>query len=322
MKTLAAIDVGSNAIRFVVAMIGDDRRLRLIKTLRAPVRLGRDVFKTGFIEKGTAKEAVAAFLQFKKNITKYKVRYVKAVATSATREAANRREFVEFVALKSGIHLCLVNGDDEALLIHRMLAEHFRFQGKRSLIMDIGGGSVELVFANSGQLRLVRSFPLGTVRLLNDLKNVEPAQQVEQLEKWVHRAAPQFRRAVQDAGFDRPVNMFIGTGGNIEALGRLRKTLLRRKETNFLEASELNSLIQKLESLSYRERVQKLELRKDRADVIVPAAVVLREVMAMARARRVLIPGLGLKDAILADMKRVLEGSGPGIGCSCWSHLS
>lgn len=319
MKTIAAIDVGSNAIRLVIGAVDEDYKVRTIKTLRAPVRLGEDVFKTGFIEKGTAKKAALAFVKFKNFARKYNVKYIKAVATSAVREAANRREFIEYIALKSGVHLSLIDGDEEALAIQNLMTSTYKLQNKKCLLMDIGGGSIEIVLSNSGRLKMNKSFKLGTVRLLHEIKTKDPKVQEVRIQKILNKYRPFIKRYISQS-FSGSPSVFIGTGGNIETLGRLRKKLLKTESVHFLTLKELNQLISHLQKMNYKQRIDKLKLRKDRADVIVPAALTLKMVLELSKAKKIFIPGLGLKDGILYQMAQKLKKPKPHISCDCWYY--
>jgi exopolyphosphatase / guanosine-5'-triphosphate,3'-diphosphate pyrophosphatase len=300
METLAAIDIGSNAIRLVIGEMDDYGDIKILKKVREPVRLGQDVFATGEISQKTFEKAVASFLKFKDLMRSHGVNRAKAVGTSALRECKDRKSFIEAVKKASGIEIEVIDGIEEGRLIFSAVAHKVHLEDRTALLIDIGGGSVELTVADHGKPCATRTFKLGTVRLLQMLseKSLKESDLSELLQK--HLDPVRSFMATQSKG--RHFDLTIGTGGNFECLGKLRVALLQKSSIFSMTRRELDELIAHLSSMSIKERIQFLRLRPDRADVVVPAAIVTSAIMDIAKIEVLMIPYVGLRDGILSDL--------------------
>lgn len=306
MATLAAIDVGSNAIRLAIADVDASRKLDIVEMLREPVRLGQDVFTRGSFSEDTIDAAVGAFQRFRDAIALHRASRVRAVATSAVREALNRELFVDRVSAGAGIDLELISPEEEARLIHLAIAGRVGMKNKLALLIDIGGGSTEISIASGDTILSTESFRIGAVRLLRVLDEQKHG------EKQFHILLDEYmeavrKRIVQDIG-SRTFDFAVGTGGNIETLADLRNAASGRNRDETLKTSEIDDLLKRLQALSYERRVEQFGLRPDRADVIIPAAHVLRTILRAARISDVIVPNVGLKDGVLLDMADELFG--------------
>ncbi|MGA9115527.1 MAG: Ppx/GppA phosphatase family protein [Bacteroidota bacterium] len=307
MPVIAAVDVGSNAIRLAIAEAEAEDRITVLENVRDPVRLGQDVFTSGSIAEETMDRAVETFRGFRVLMDKHGVRLTKAVATSATREAFNREIFVDRVSQASGVDIEAVGPEEEARLIHRAVSARINLRNRLALLVDIGGGSVEITLTRNDEILSTESFRMGAVRLLQVLEEKKHGERHfnRLVQEYVEAAR---KRIVKEVG-EKPVDLCVGTGGNIESLADLRRELFPRKGEAGLTREELDALIRKLQGMSFDGRVQQLRLRPDRADVIVPAAIVLQKILRLAGADAVQIPGVGLKDGLLRDMAEELYGS-------------
>ncbi|MCS6806313.1 MAG: Ppx/GppA phosphatase family protein [Acidobacteriota bacterium] len=300
MPTIAAIDVGSNAMRLVVGSVNGSRGLQLLESLREPVRLGQDVFTQGLIGEPTLERAIEAFVRFRKVIDAHNVQRVRAVATSAMREAFNRDIVIDRLTQASGIEVQVIDPEEEARLIHLAVNEALNLKNKLAMLVDIGGGSVEVTLAANGQIIATESFNMGTVRLLQKLEEKQRGQR--QFNTLVREYVDATRRRLRKEIGQQKIDVCVGTGGNIETLGDLRQTLLNRQQNTLITDDELDAIIKQLQSLSYEERMRTLRLRPDRADVIMPAAIVLQKILKQAGVAEVMIPHVGLKDGLLLDI--------------------
>jgi exopolyphosphatase/guanosine-5'-triphosphate,3'-diphosphate pyrophosphatase len=306
MPTLAAIDVGSNAIRLIIGTVDGERRLTINENIRESVRLGGDVFTKGTISEETIERAVEAFQRFKENAEKYGVKWARAVATSATREAMNKELFIDRVVQASGIEINVIGPEEEARLIHLAVSERVNLKNKLAMLVDIGGGSAEITLATNGNILSTESFRMGAVRLLQVLEEKKHGERHfnQLVREYVDAAQKRIKKEIGN----RNINVCVGTGGNIETLGELRKELFSKERSNLIQLDELDTLVKKLQGMTCEERVQQLRLRPDRADVIVPASVVLQRIMKSANVDEVIIPNVGLKDGLLIDMVQELYG--------------
>ena len=305
---LAAIDVGSNAMRMQVAELLPGFILKPIKSIRSPVRLGRDVFTQQIISDSSIKKAVRALRSFSEWMHKLQVTQYIAVATSAAREAVNQRQFLEAVRKESGVELQVLAGEEEARVVYMAVHRRLPLGDRSVLVVDIGGGSVELILGQGGQVRALESLKMGTVRMLSKLGGNESSpdfvqrarEYVEATRSWVDYWLQQ-----------QTVDLFVATGGNAEELGDLAQRLFAKASNDVVTSGELDHIVGLLESLTLDERQKKLGLRLDRADVLMPALIVLQSLLRQTGSSSIVIPHVGLKDGLLEDLRFQALGQRP-----------
>lgn len=305
MVNISAIDVGSNAMRMVVGEVDETWRVTTIQNTRLPVRLGQDVFSKGYVEEKTIQQTEEAFLRFKHISESFSIQHLRAVATSAAREARNRDLLVDRVFRTSGIEIEIISGEEEARLIHTAVAHVLDLKNKRTLLIDIGGGSVEVTISTGQNIISTDSYNMGTVRLLEKLNGKNKTN--PPFGTLIREYAEAARYRIEQNLGDRKIQICAGTGGNVEEIGRLRQKLFKAESDRFITLEELEKLIDRLDNMSYEERMHKLKLRPDRADVILPASIVLHLIAREAGAKQIMIPSVGLKDGILLDITETLS---------------
>jgi exopolyphosphatase/guanosine-5'-triphosphate,3'-diphosphate pyrophosphatase len=307
MQTIAAIDVGSNAIRMIVGRFNETRQVEVIENIRLPVRLGTDAFGSSRLREVTIQQTVNAFRHFQRVASDLEVTKIRAIGTSAMREATNGDILIDRVLRATGIGIETISGEEEARLIHLAVANTINLKGKHAVLIDIGGGSVEVTIAEDKKVISTESYNMGTVRLLQKLNGesksffslASPKHPLSLLIREYTEAARQ--RIDREIG-NAKVDVCAGTGGNVEEMGRLRQKLFKRDSDKLITMGELQDLIEELSSMSVKDRIRKLKLRSDRADVILPATVVLQLIAREAGVKQVAIPHVGLKDGLLLDM--------------------
>jgi exopolyphosphatase/guanosine-5'-triphosphate,3'-diphosphate pyrophosphatase len=300
MQRLAAVDIGSNAIRLVIGQIDQHGDITVLKKYREPVRLGKDVFASGEISEKTRLKAIAAFMRFRDHIKDGQIKYVKAVATSALREAKNRDLFVSQVKEASGISIEVIDGIEEGRLIYSAVSHRVNLNDKVALLIDIGGGSVELTIADHGVRKATQTFKLGTVRLLQLIET--RGLKENNLRPLIDGLMGPVRDFLNKQTEKLHIDIAVGTGGNFETLGKLRVALLHKNSIFSMTSNEVSELAAHLETMSVKERIQFLRLRPDRADVVIPAAHVTLAVMEAAQTEVLVIPYVGLRDGILGEL--------------------
>src|SRR5205809_1696686 len=299
MPTIAAIDVGTNAIRLCIANVNGDGGYQTVYNVRAPVRLGQDVFTKGAISAHTIDKTVETFTEFKQKLEEHAVTHTKAVGTCALREAINRDAVLKAVNKASGIEISIIGGEEEARLIHLAAKATVNLKNKVALLIDIGGGSVEVVLADDTNVLCTESYAMGTVRLL---KILDEKAGEERFNRLVTEYVDATQRRLQQEIGNQKIDVCVGTGGSIESIGDLRQKLFDKNSNQKITAEELKSLVKKLRGTTFEERIQDMRLRPDRADVIVPAAIVLQKIVQQAGVAEVIIPGVGLKDGVLMEI--------------------
>jgi exopolyphosphatase/guanosine-5'-triphosphate,3'-diphosphate pyrophosphatase len=245
-------------------------------------------------------QGVAAFLEFESLLRMHDVTVCRAVATSALRDATNAQLFIDRVRRATGISIEVITGDEEARLIYGAVSNLVPLQNGTSLLLDIGGGSVELTLIHRGALIFSDSVNLGTVRLLEMVRGKKNDQEL--LLRLLRQYADRIKTRIARTKKVRTITRLIGTGGNIDTLGDLRKSVLGKKGTRSLHRIELLRLMKTLQGMTLKERVDKLKLRPDRADVIIPAMALVAGVMSESKVNTIMIPHTGLRDGVLFDL--------------------
>jgi exopolyphosphatase/guanosine-5'-triphosphate,3'-diphosphate pyrophosphatase len=295
---MAAVDVGSNAIRFLAAEFGALGVYQVLEEERVPVRLGHDVFLTGRLTPEAIDAAVQAIAGFRGRMEELGIGDYRAVATSATRESRNGAELVGRVRREAGIELEVITGQEEARLVYLAVANRVQMGDDKWITVDVGGGSVEVALVDANGILWSESHVMGSVRLLEELSTAgdEPGRFQRLLREYA--ATLQIPVIAQHWN---PRGM-VATGGNAEALARLAGTNAERGTVASVPLQSLRGAIELLSKLSYRQRVEQLGLREDRADVILPAAMIYERVASLVDAAEVLVPAVGLKDGVLLDL--------------------
>jgi exopolyphosphatase/guanosine-5'-triphosphate,3'-diphosphate pyrophosphatase len=283
---LAAVDIGSNAIRFQVSSVlehEDKVMFKKVEYVRFPLRLGHDVFTTNRISRASIEKFKKLMKAYKLLLELYEVDDYLFCATSAMRESENGHELVAEVSKELGIHIQIIDGQLEASLINKAIASYLL--DKTYLHIDVGGGSTELNLFTGGKKIKTRSFKIGSVRVLEH--HDSPLMWTD-MEKWVKG------HVKKDYG---PVTA-VGTGGNISKIFELAR--VRDGKTMLLK--QIKDIKKLIESKSMEERIYQLQMNPDRADVIIPAADIYIKVMEWARSTKILVPEVGLKDGILLHL--------------------
>lgn len=294
---VAAVDIGSNAIRFTAAEFLDPSERVELEARRVPVRLGHSAYLTGLLDPQNIEAAVEALASFGRRIDALGIRDVRVVATSAVRESRNGAELVERVLRASGLRIETITGEEEARLVWLAVRDRFPLEG-RWILADLGGGSLEVSVVRRSGIEWSESHPLGTVRLLEELGGTDPGSG-DRLRALLARHSSTLRLPVLD---DEGLAGLIATGGNIEALAKLAGAERDVRGVGRLPLSGLDALNRRLAELTYRQRVRKLGLREDRADVIVPAGRIYARVAELSGATEIVVPNVGVKDGVLMDL--------------------
>jgi exopolyphosphatase/guanosine-5'-triphosphate,3'-diphosphate pyrophosphatase len=280
---LAAVDIGSNAIRFQVSSVlkRDDRVLfKKLEYIRFPLRLGHDVFATGKISPQSMTRFVKLMRAYKLLIELYEVDDYMFCATSAMRESENGEELVQRVHEELGIMINVIDGNLEAQLINQAIGS---FLGNETYLhIDVGGGSTELNLYVAGKKVKTRSFKVGSVRIL---EQTDSPVMWSDMEQWVRRnVKPEYGKVTA-----------VGTGGNITKIFELAQL----KPGKLLSLRKIHQIRKMIEQYSIEDRIYQLQMNPDRADVIVPASHIYAKVMEWANAKNILVPEVGLKDGII-----------------------
>jgi exopolyphosphatase/guanosine-5'-triphosphate,3'-diphosphate pyrophosphatase len=316
MPRFAALDLGSNALRLRIVEADapplDREQLSLldesssafreVTSLRAPVRLGSEVFVTGRLASASIGQACTALREFRQAMDVAKVDAYRATATSAVREASNGATLVERARREAGIELEVIEGIEEARLIQLAVARRLGLGDRRALLVDVGGGSTELTYLDRGRNAFSMSLPVGTVRLLETYlrgaKTVDRTRQkllFEGVDRALAEAVPQLRKI--------PFEVVVGTGGSVDTLSELCP--VKGGHAGYPRAVDMGAartLLNKLFAMTVEQRRDTYGLRPDRADTIVTASSIFVRVAELFKATAIVAPGVGLKEGILEEL--------------------
>ena len=284
---LAAIDIGSNAMRLLfcrVYEVSGKPHFSKEELIRMPIRLGEDVFTKGKISEQKEERLITSLRGFSELIKAYDVTAFRAVATSAMRDASNGAEIIARAKKESGIDVEIIDGKLEAALVFSNHIEELLNPKYAYLYIDVGGGSTELTLYFNQKVIAAKSFNVGTVRML---LNKDEKEEWEEMKAWLKQ---------KTVGI-HPLSA-IGSGGNINKIFKMAN----KKETKHLTYDKLKGQYEMLCSYTYEERVERLGLKPDRADVIIPAAKIFLTVMKIADIDKIYVPQIGLSDGIVHDL--------------------
>lgn len=312
-ERIAAIDVGSNSIRLLVAEYDPASGLSIIDELKDQPRLAAGLAATGCLNEAAIDRAIQSLGRMREVCQRRGVRRIAAVATAAVREAENGPWFVRRVRQELDIPLRIIDAETEAALSYRSVAHHFRLAGARTLVADIGGGSLELIGAVDGLVELTLSLPLGAVRLteLHLLGERAHHKEIAALRAHIRR---QLKRAI--SGREWAAATIIGSGGTFTSLGRMvqaRRGLPTGETVHGVSVAtaEVEQLIDWLMSRSPDQRRQVAGLNPERADIILAGLAVTAELLDWVRARTLTVSAFGLREGLLLEMAGAEEAVAP-----------
>jgi len=283
----AAIDIGSNAVRLLIADIIENNGSISFKKntlVRVPLRLGDDAFLQQQLSERKSTDLIKTMQAFRNLMDVYKVVDYMAYATSAMREAKNGPDIVKRIKEEANIDLEIVQGQKEAGMIYASHADQNIDKNKNYLYVDVGGGSTELSLFSAGELWASKSFNIGTIRMLD---NQDTEESWTEMKEFIRENTKHFK-----------VISGIGTGGNINKLYRMSE----EKDNAPLTFGKLKSLYNYLNSFSLKDRINVLGLNMDRADVIIPACEIYLTVMKCANIKNIYVPTVGLVDGIIQTL--------------------
>ena len=282
----AAIDIGSNAVRLLIAdILEKDKKIYYTKNtlLRVPLRLGDDAFIDQKISNSKFQDMVKTMRAFRDLMDVYKVKDYMACATSAMRDSKNGAEVVA-ACQEVGIDIQIIDGGVEAKIIYNAYLRGIMDKDKVYLYIDVGGGSTEISLFANGELVDSKSFNLGTIRILD---NQDKPETWDDLRSWVREKTKGYK------------NIYgIGTGGNINKLSRIANS----KEDKPMSYAKIKAIYDHLNALSLRDRIHDAGLRSDRADVIIPAAEIFMTIMKVGKLNNIVAPRVGLVDGIIQKL--------------------
>jgi exopolyphosphatase/guanosine-5'-triphosphate,3'-diphosphate pyrophosphatase len=304
---LAAIDVGSNSVHMVVADVAPDGRIAVVDRVKEMLRLGRGAFTTGRLSAEAMELGVRAMQTFARLAKARRVERLRAVATSAVREADNGGAFVHRLRRETGLPVHVISGGEEAELIFRAARHALGLEGGPDLLVDVGGGSVELVLVRDGKPLWLRSLPLGVTRLTERFLAGDPpsGRRIKRLEKHLDRELGTLLATARYGGVRRAV----GTSGTVNTLVAMARAArgddLARLHGASASATEVHRLRRRILALPAARRAELPGIDGKRVDLMPAAAVLIDFVMARASASNLVACGWALREGVLLELAGV-----------------
>ena len=284
----AAIDIGSNAVRLLLCEVFETDSgpyFRKISLIRMPIRLGSDAFILGKISGEKTQRLTDTIQGFRHLVAAYRPLDFRACATSAMREAANGEKIRQHIRKETGVNIRIIDGKEEARTIFANNPWNHLPAGNAWLFVDVGGGSTEITIHANGRT-VSHSFGIGTIRLLEDLVR---RSQWKAMKDWIREHTRHLKKV--DA---------VGSGGNINKIIKLAKCTDGRS----ISLAKMKKVKGHLKFFSIDERITKLGLKPDRADVIMPALKIYASVMKWGGIDTISVPQIGLADGLVRLMYR------------------
>lgn len=292
IRKLAAIDIGSNAIRLLINYVYEfpksDPVFNKTALVRMPVRLGKDVFTEKRISDRSAGRMIDAMKAFRLMMDIYGVEEYLAFATSAMRESENGKEILKKIKKKANIKVKIIDGETEARLIFASELNRFVIDGNNYLYVDVGGGSTELTLIKNNRVGISKSFEIGTVRLMEGRvdNSIYP-----EMKKWIEENIRKYQ-----------VDL-IGSGGNINHVYKYSGVKLGKP----LPGSYVRKNFKIIREMSFEERLREFNMKPDRADVIEYALEIYVKVMKWTRAKKIHVPKIGISDGMIRSLYQELK---------------
>jgi len=281
---LGAIDIGSNAARLLICEVvkhGNETEFNKLNLIRIPLRLGFDVFEKGYIGFRKKKMLLNTINAFSALMKVYEVDHYIACATSAMRDASNSKEIIKEIRVETGVKVEVISGDLEAEIIYENHIAELLDANKSYLYIDVGGGSTEVTLFHKSAVAFQKSFNIGTVRILTNKVDDAVWEDLKQTLKEIGRTYPKI--------------IAIGSGGNINKI----YSMINSKNLKSIPIEVIREFHRVLEPMTVEERMHTYLLKRDRADVIVPALNIYAYTMKWANIDEIYVPKIGLADGLI-----------------------
>ena len=294
IRKFAAIDIGSNSLRLLIANVlenGEGPLFKKSSLIRVPVRLGANAFTGHRIPELSVSHLVETMTAFRFLMKANEVIHYKGCATAAMREAVNGKQIVERIKSKSKVTIEIISGTREAALIYNSQFAALSKMNGNGVFVDVGGGSTEITIFSKGKPAAAKSFPIGTIRIL---QNQVTKDDWKKLKRWIEEKSSKLKSL-----------SIIGSGGNINRLSKM----VNLKPGKPMTFDTLDDITDELKHYSFNDRIKLFDLNPDRADVIVPAGEIFLSIIKIMDADKIYVPKIGLGDGIVREAyKEYLEG--------------
>jgi exopolyphosphatase/guanosine-5'-triphosphate,3'-diphosphate pyrophosphatase len=298
---LAAIDIGTNSIHMVIVQVEEHRIFEIIDREKEMVQLGKGSLIRGRLTPEAIERGLAALKAFRQIADSHKVSKIICTATSAVRESSNGQEFVRLVKKETGIDIRILSGIEEARMIMLAVRDVIDLKNQRALVVDIGGGSMEMIVADARNIFLATSIKSGVIRLTERFMKSDPpsSKDLKALKKWLGKKIEPLSRKIQDLN----PQIAIGTSGTMLALGVLINQNLKSKKSkgNIITIEDVEEMNEILQESSLQERLKLSGMDPKRGDQIVAGGALIEMMMERCRINELQLCDRALREGLIAD---------------------
>lgn len=296
----ACFDIGSNAVRFVIAEFSSLDTFTLLYRKREPIRLVTSDNPHALLDNDLMRQVRQFFLSQCSLFSSYQVQAYRAVATSAVRESQNGKAFCEWIEKETSCKLEIISEEEEARLVYEAVRQKLNLQDMDWLMLDIGGGSVQISVIHEKELSWTQSCPMGAVRLWERFKHELPSTNA--IESYITATIREMNIPSLTRDLDHPIG--IATGGSLEEIARLSDTEQTNSSCPLVTIHQVSTLKRKLLSLTIEERVKQLHINRDRADIFLPAVILVEQFCKVMGLSTLVLPCISLRDGILLRLAK------------------
>lgn len=308
-QIVAVIDIGSSAIRMVIAELGPKTEIRRLENLQKPVAFGKDVFTSGRISRPVMRDGLNILKNFKHIIDSYGITKVHAIATSAVRDAANRDSFIDQAFVRAGIDVEIIEGPEEnrleLLAVEHAFGDKYEYQNKKCLIMEVGSGSIEIIVLNNGEVGLTRTISMGTTRLPEQLV---PGKTSPDIFKRVMKRA--VREICQQLGREydlKQVDTFIALGGDMRFVAK-QLSPSAAEDFSVLSKKAYQDFSAGVAKIPVEDLVEKFSMTYSEAETLFPALLLYGNFMEETSAKDLVVPMTNIRDGLLIELSQLFSG--------------
>ncbi len=308
-QQVGVIDIGSSAIRMVVAELGPKTEIRRLENLQKTVALGKDVFTSGTISRTVTREAIAILKNYKALLDTYGIKTIHAIATSAVRDASNRDNFIDQVFVRTGIDVEVIEGPEqnrlELIAVEHALADKYDLQKKNCLIIEVGSGTTEIIVLHQGEVGLTRTLSLGTVRLPEQAVAGKTAPDI--LKRILKRTLQETAQFIHREYDLTQVDTMIALGGDMRLVSR---QILQPVSEDFsiLEKKAFLDFVAAISKISIEEITERFVISYGEAETLYAALLFYSNFLDKTKAEQIIVPMVSIRDGLLLELSQLFSG--------------
>lgn len=307
---VAGVDIGSNSIRMLIAEVLPDGHVEVLERLQRAVRLGQDTFRRGRLGAQSMRAAVGILCDYRQKLDSFEISRVRAVATSAVRDAVNADTFLDRVLMTSGLHVEVIGTAEESRLtvaaVRRVLANALGSPDRNILVADVGGGSTQLTMLENGEIATSQSLRLGSIRSPESLGLADepPERSAQLLRHHVRKviAAAEGQLQLSRAG------LFVAVGSDVRFAAREVGKATASPELFVVKLGNLEQLIRQCQKFTVEELSRRFGLPVPEAETLNPALLIYHHLLRQTQAAEMLVSLVSMRDGLLLELAQEVTG--------------